>query len=270
MSGHPPVRVSLLQTAADTLNVGANLRVMDRAAAEAKADEADLLVTPELFTTGYAPRQLVDLGPDDSSEIEARCAEIARRHQIAIVASWPEVLADGTRYIAAALWDKTGHVVLKYRKGHLWGDDEAAVFTASADAPSVAQWHGITVGLLICFDIEFPEPARHLAREGARLIFVPSALGVGAEHVPELMVPARAIENYISVVYVNHLDPDAGLIGLSRVIGAGGSVTYDGGAVDGVGTTSLQLSGSTNWNMPDYLFHAPFDRYAAWQKSADL
>ncbi len=124
-----------------------------------------------------------------------------------------------------------------YRKIQLFGEMERASFRAGEDLPPVFELGGRRFGLLICYDIEFPEHARGLARRGAQAILVPTANPSGYEHVQRLLVPARACENGVFVAYANYCGTDQGL----RF--GGGSVIAgpDGAALASSGTAPALL-----------------------------
>lgn len=226
------MRIALLQAAATPLDPKANLAVLREGAAAARAEGAELILTPELFVSGYAPLELADwLTPERVSGIPAAVAEIAREIGIAVAASFPLARADGSFAIAAGLWDATGAEVLGYEKVHLWGDIEPQAFSPSAQAPGVAEWNGRRIGFQICYDVEFPEPTRALAAQGVDLLLVPTAIDGHSQYVPEILIRARAAENAMVVAYADHPaapgqgdDPAAGFAGLSTVAGREGRV----------------------------------------------
>jgi predicted amidohydrolase len=118
-------------------------------------------------------------------------------------------------YNSAALFDAAGRPLLNHRKLHLWGEAERSVF-AAGDRLAVARLDGLRVGLLICYDLEFPEAARALALEGADLILTPTALPAGTDPIPRIVVPARAWENQLYVAYANRCGQEAGLTYLGQ------------------------------------------------------
>lgn len=237
------MRIALMQIEATPLEVEANLSAIREHATRAAAEGAELLLTPELFVSGYAPRELAEwLTPDRVAGIPAAVAGAARDTGIAIAASFPFARADGTFAIAAGLWDAAGAEVLRYEKVHLWGAEERLAFTPAAAAPEIATWNGRRVGFQICYDIEFPEPARSLAERGADLILVPTAIDGHSRYVPELLIRARAAENALVVAYADHpaLPSDGedlgdGFTGLSTVAGREGRVI----AAAGIGAEIL-------------------------------
>lgn len=182
------------------------LRELDQTAASSKAQGADLLLCPEMGLTGYAigaQRVSALAEPADGAMAQA-VAAIAQRHQIAIVYGYPEQHPEGQNpFNAAQAIDHQGRSIGHYRKTHLFGDMDREQFTAGDTASQVFAFQGWRLGLLICYDVEFPETSRLLALQGADAVLVPTANMVGFEEVPNLLVPARACENRLYVAYAN-------------------------------------------------------------------
>lgn len=198
------MRLALMQHASIPFDIDANLETLREQALNARKQDADLIITPELFVSGYATDAFASWSnADEIRSIPARVGAIARETGVAIAASFPREQTSGTFTIAVALWTADGAQVLRYDKVHLWGDEPSA-FSAAADAPATVSFKGWTVGFQVCYDIEFPEPARYLAAQGANLLIVPTAIAEGAEYVTNLVVPSRAAENHLVVAYVNH------------------------------------------------------------------
>jgi 5-aminopentanamidase len=222
------VRVAAWQCQPGPLDVAGNLRRLDEACAAAAARRAEVLVTPEMFTSGYGltPDQVLRLAEDPGGPTEAAVAGIARRHGLAIVYGHPERAAGGRAYNAAALVGPDGVVRGRHRKVHLFGDVDRALFVPNAQPPAAFDFNGARAGILICYDVEFPEAVRHLAVDGARAVLVPTANMTGYEEVPQLLVRARACENGCGVVYANYCGADDLFEygGLSVICGPGGEV----------------------------------------------
>jgi 5-aminopentanamidase len=85
---------------------------------------------------------------------------------------------------------------------------------------------GVRVGVLICYDVEFPEAVRALALEGAELIAVPTALMFPYTQIPKVLIPTRALENQIFVAYANRIGVEGDLkyCGLSTIAAPDGNV----------------------------------------------
>lgn len=203
------MRLAAFQMVARPGDVAANLALIEGAAAEARERGAHLLVAPELALTGYgagdAIRALAE--PADGAQVTA-LSRIAEKHGVAIVAGLAE-RAEGVIYNSAMLALPDGsHVV--YRKCHLYGDYERALFAPGGRMPEVVALDGLQLGILVCYDVEFPEAVRKLAIAGADLIVVPTALPESghAAFIAERLVPVRAFENQVALVYANHAGSD--------------------------------------------------------------
>jgi predicted amidohydrolase len=221
-------RVAAWQCLPGPLDVAGNLRRLDATCAAAAARRVEVLVTPEMFTSGYAigRAQAVRLAEDAGGPTEAAVADIARRHRLAIVYGYPERAPGGAAYNAAAMIGPDGVVRGRHRKVHLYGDVDREQFAANPERPRAFGYDASTVGMLICYDVEFPESVRRLAVDGARALFVPTANMIGCEQVQEILVRARACENNLGLVYANYCGADDVFEynGLSMVCGPRGEV----------------------------------------------
>lgn len=265
------MKIALLQGEATPLDPERNLATIREAAAAARAEGAELLLTPELFVTGYAPDRLAGwLSAERVEGFPAALSEIAAGAGIAVAAGFPGIRAGGGFVIAAGLWDATGAELLRYEKVHLWGDEERTAFASAETAPEVVDWNGRRVGFQICYDIEFPEPTRLLAERGADLVLVPTAIDGDSAFVPELLVRARAAENGLVVAYADHARaadapeaPAAGFAGLSTVAGLEGAVLARAGA--GPELLIAELPDPSELQAADYLRDRRPDVYAGWR-----
>jgi len=107
----------------------------------------------------------------------------------------------------------------------LWGDQDRSLFSQGEDLVPVFEWHGWKIGMLICYDIEFPENVRRLALEGAELILTPTALMSPWTTVADLIVPARACENQLFIAYANFCgnEHEQHYVGHSCIVGPDGN-----------------------------------------------
>jgi predicted amidohydrolase len=216
------MRLALLQTAGAGA-VADTLELLEAKAAEAAAGGARLLIAPEMFLTGYniGDRAWALAEPADGPSAQ-RATEIAQRHGLALLYGFPEFHGDSV--YNAVLWvDPEGHRQV-YRKAHLFGPEERRLFRAGPAHPPLVRLEGLSIGLLICYDVEFPEAVRALAQAGAELIAVPTALMVPYDFVADALVPTRAYENGVYVAYVNRAGAEGELayVGRSCLVGPDG------------------------------------------------
>lgn len=180
----------------------ANIETMERLIAG--HPETDLAVFPELFMSGYTTTGLEDLAVDPDGPEIGRVARAAGEYSTAVIVGVPERLGGG--YANSAVYvERDGTVAGVYRKTHLFGS-EREVFVPGDDL-LVVNLEGSKVGLMICFDVEFPEVARSLARAGSDLLVTISANmePFGRDH--HVFTVARAIENGLPHAYVNQIGP---------------------------------------------------------------
>ncbi|MER6995747.1 carbon-nitrogen hydrolase family protein [Streptomyces sp. NPDC000410] len=224
----PPLRTALLQSSGTPGDIAKNLEILDTHAARAAACGAGLLVCPEMFLTGYAigadvPR-LAE--PADGSSAQA-VAEIAVRHGLAVLYGYPE-RGTGEQaelvYNAAQLIGADGTRLANYRKTHLFGCFEQEWFTPGDEPVVQTELGGLRVGIMICYDVEFPENVRGHALAGTDLLVVPTAQMHPFQFVAEKLVPVRAFESQMYVAYVNRTGPEGefDFVGLSCLAGPDG------------------------------------------------
>lgn len=218
------MRTALLQSSGRPGSVAENLKVLDEAAGRAAAAGAALLAAPEMFLTGYAIgddiARLAEPADGDSADA---IGELARRHGLAIVYGYPERDGD-TVHNSAQLISADGTRLANYRKTHLFGCFERDHFTPGGQPVVQAELNGLTVGLMICYDVEFPENVRAHALAGTDLLVVPTAQMHPFQFVAESLVPVRAWENQMYVAYVNRVGQEGEFefVGLSVLAGPDG------------------------------------------------
>jgi predicted amidohydrolase len=191
---------------------------------EAAQEGASAIVLPELFLTGYqlAESLRVLAEPLEGPSLQ-RLAGLARRHRMLTVCGWPEA-ADGVLYNSACVIDADGEVQGRYRKTHLFGGEPE--FFAPGDQLMPFDTSLGRIGVLICYDLEFPEPARTLALEGATLVVTSTASKDPYAAYQGIYARARAMENGVYVAAANTVG-DLGpchFFGMSLVVDPGGRV----------------------------------------------
>lgn len=222
------MRIALFQGAPRPLDVPGNLERLQHQAQLAAERGAQVLVCPEMFLSGYSIglEAVQRLAEADDGPSAMKVVEIAQAQRIAIVYGYPERADDGRFYNAVQLIDAHGRSLCNYRKTHLFGELDRSMFSAGPDHFPVVELDGWKLGLLICYDIEFPENARRLAMEGAELILVPTANMTPYDFICNVTVRARAQENQCYLVYANYCGAEGEIqyCGQSSIIGPDGSL----------------------------------------------
>ncbi len=186
-----------------------NLRVL-RERMEAEADSgADLVALPEMFCCPYEAKNFPDYAEPEGGEVWTACAELAARCGVYLSAGTvPERGEDGKIYNTAYVFDRQGKQIARHRKMHLFDIDvdggqrfrESETLTPGGQV-TVFQTEFGMMGLCVCYDFRFPELARLMALEGARILLVPAAFNMttGPAHW-ELIFRARALDNQVFAV----------------------------------------------------------------------
>lgn len=207
------MRLALWQTQGFPGDVAANLAALEDRVRAAAAAGAQLLLCPELWLGGYnMPERMHALAEPCDGPSARAIARLARAHGLAIAYGYAEADPQGGRpFNAAQVIGPDGQPLAHYRKTHLFGPMERERFQPGERLEPPFAYRGWQLGLLICYDVEFPENVRSLALTGAELVLVPTALTPEYRTVPELIVPARANENQVFVAYCNHSGEEHGL-----------------------------------------------------------
>jgi predicted amidohydrolase len=209
---------------------------------QAAAQGADLVLFPELYLTGilWESTMAARSEPRDGKYIE-RIQKASKRHHIGVAMGFVEK-ADQF-HNTTMLTDKTGSPLTFYHKTHLWGG-EARTCGAGTTIGDPVVFEGVKLGLLVCYDVEFPEAARHLALRGAQCILVPTANLVPWACQHRAFIIARAMENHLFVAYCNRADCGEHYIhtGDSAIVDPFGRLVRDLGANPTVATTGLDFT----------------------------
>lgn len=200
---------------------------------------ADLIVFPELFLSGYATSGIDSLDLDGPEVGEM--ARLARENDVATIFGIPERVVGGVANSAICV-DRFGNLAGSYRKTHLFGDERGAF--VAGDELLLVELDGIKAGLLICFDVEFPEVARLLALAGADLLVTISANmePFGRDH--DVFATARALENGLPHLYVNQVGRGERFVfaGGTMAVSADGERLAQAGPAEDVTEASIDLS----------------------------
>ncbi|MDH3476077.1 MAG: carbon-nitrogen hydrolase family protein [Rhodospirillales bacterium] len=217
------MRVAVYQSLPACGDKAANLDTMHKVAASASLMKADLAVFSELYLTRYNIGALCHelAEPSDGPSIQS-AKKIAARTDCALAFGYPERAGD-TLYNSMVLIGKNGDTLAAYRKVQVFGEAERALFEPG-DELVTCRLEGAKLGLAICYDIEFPEFGRRLARAGVDLAIVPTANMAPYWEVPTSLVRARALENGMAIAYANQSGSDEQLryTGQSCLVGADG------------------------------------------------
>lgn len=217
----PTLQIACLQTSGTADAPQNNLAELDASAQHARQLGASLLITPELFLTGYDIGDSMLHWADQPLLDQAQL--IAARHRIPLVVGLPRRIA-GRVYNCAAVIDRQGQTSTTYAKSHLFGELDRQYFTAGDSPYALVHIDSVRVAIMICYDAEFPEAVRSAALAGAHLVAVPTAQMEPFAAVATTIIPARAWENQLYLAYANHVgtERDTVYVGRSSIVGPDG------------------------------------------------
>jgi len=236
------LKLAVVQPALAEGACAANWRAARSALGRAGACEADLVVLPEMWLTGYAYRSLAELAERTPESLE-RVGALARNYGYFVAGSWAERGADGQLYNTGCIVGPDGRVRARYRKVHLFGPMKEDRHFARGCAVTVADLEIGRVGVALCYDLRFPELARKMALAGAELLIYPSQwpeVRLGHFHT---LLAARAIENQVFTAGVNRAGRSVSIPfgGGSTVVDPRGEVLVQLGGEEGFAEAELDL-----------------------------
>jgi predicted amidohydrolase len=190
--------------------------------------DSDLLVLPELFLGGYQLERIDELAIRLDGPELAAIGRAAARHGTALVVGAFEAVDGGVANSALCV-GATGELAGTYRKVHLFGAESDAF--VPGDEIVLIELAGVRCGVMICFDVEFPEMARTLAARGAECLVTISANMTPFERDHDVFVHARAMESGAPHIYANRVGCDIGerFVGNSMVVSAEGETLVRAG-----------------------------------------
>ena len=198
------MRVTCLQMDVQFTCVEENFLHAEKLIGDAMKDAPDVIALPETFTTGFFPREgLADLADRDCARVCSRIGALAKKYQVNILAGSVANVRNGQVYNTACVFDRQGTCIAQYDKTHLFSPMGEDSFFAKGDHLCTFTLDGIPCGLIICYDLRFPELIRSLALRGMEMLFMVSQWpDVRVPHLTALCT-ARAIENQCYVVCCN-------------------------------------------------------------------
>jgi len=203
--------------------------------------QSDLILFPEFFLGGYQLTDVDELAIDpegpELNAIREAAAEASCAAVIGAALRRPSGVAD-----SAVCVDEAGEIASIYDKTHLFGEEADSFIAGRSLQP--ATLGDRRIGLMICFDVEFPEVPRTLARRGADVLVTISANMTPFELDHDVFVPARAIENGLPHLYVNRTGEESGIsfVGGSRAVDQEGNTVAILGRDPGILDVEMDLT----------------------------
>jgi len=229
-----------------------NLEVMEGYIKRAGEAGADIAILPEMFNCPYSNDYFRDYAEESGGETYTALSQAASSNNIYIVGgSIPELEGDDV-YNTSFVFDRNGREIARHRKVHLFDIDvkggqrffESETLKAGEDITVFETEFG-KMGLVICFDLRFPEICRLMALKGAKVLFAPAAFNMttGPLHW-EILFRLRAVDNQLFTVGASSARDEKGVYisyGNSIAVDPWGRVLYRADAQEEMGIVELDL-----------------------------
>ena len=199
-------RVAILQSRAENSNIKKNIDTIISSMKEASESGADILLLPECFITGYELPMTYEKSISCEDEAIVKACEAAKMYSIGVVLTSftkGKVQPQNTAFVI----NKSGEILMKYSKVHTCDFADEKDVEAGTEF-KVCDFDGIKIGIMICYDREYPESARMLMLKGAEIILVPNDCGSMRPRIQALST--RAYENMVGIAMANANGENAG------------------------------------------------------------
>ena len=197
-------KIALLQFNVIFEERAANMRTIETMFRQHITSDIDIVCLPETWDLGFYPKdKLNELADPGGAESKAFLQRLATAYRVNIVGgSIAEKQTDGV-FNTACIIDRQGDIIATYRKMH--GTPPVDGFTHFSTGNEVVTFSldGIPCGIVICYDLRFPELPRAMALRGMKLLFVPSHWPKARLSHWDILLKARAVENQIFVAGAN-------------------------------------------------------------------
>ena len=252
-------RIACGQLAPVLGDLAANLEMSTAAIADAVSAGAQIVVLPELVTSGY-----LFADPDEARVAALRGDDPALQRwadaagDAVVIGGFCELADDGRLFNSAVVIDR-GEMVCCYRKTHLW-DREKLIFTPGDRLPPVHATRYGAIAVMVCYDLEFPEVTRAVAVQGAELIVAPvnwpRMPRPDGERIGEVITAMSAARtNRIAIAICDRAGEERGQQWAegTAIINADGWVVAEVGGGAGMAIAEVDLSASHDKKITDYV-----------------
>jgi predicted amidohydrolase len=220
-----------------------NLATVQRMAAAAAQRGSDILVLPELWSTGYDLENAAHYATTTDAGIFAEVAQLAQQQRMAILGSCLSLLGERQYGNTAVYFNQQGQLLAHYSKIHLFQLMDEHLYLTGGDKLSVVETEWGLSGLAICYDLRFPEIFRAYALSGAQMVFLPSEWPHPRLAHWRTLLRARAIENQMYVVACNRVgnSKNTDFFGHSCIIDPWGEIVVEAGEHEILLTAEIDL-----------------------------
>ena len=225
------LRLSTLNIAVIQMDVAlgepdTNLKKMESLVREAAQSKVDVIILPETWNTGYFPKDIAELALASGIKAVKKMGELAKTLQIYLVGGSISEVCNKQVVNTTKVFNRDGLEIASYQKIHLFSPGEENKFYTEGNQVVTFRIEGHLCGVIICYDLRFPELTRRLALDGVEILFVPAEWPHPRLEHWQTLLKARAIENQIFVIGCNGVGQGNGVkfCGHSSVISPWGEI----------------------------------------------
>ena len=203
----------------------------------------DVIMLPEMWNTGYALDHIQQLADDHGTRTKQLIADFCQKHHVHVIAGSIADKIDGEVRNTIYVFDRNGAMSANYSKIHLFRLMSEEKHLIAGNQLGQFALEGTSAGMMICYDIRFPELTRKLALDGVKVLFVPAEWPNPRKHHWRTLLMARAIENQMYVVACNRVGISAGIefFGHSLIIDPWGEIIAEADDDETILTAELDL-----------------------------
>lgn len=220
-----------------------NFLTVEKYAEEAAKAQADTVIFPEMWNSGFALEQLATLADENGEKTKQLLSRLAKEYQINIVGGSVATKRAAGFFNTMYVVDRSGTVSAQYDKAHLFKLMDEHLFLQPGQSDNLFELDGITCGGVICYELRFPEWFRTHTLKGAKIMFIPAQWPKQRIDHWQLLLQARAIENQCYIVAVNPVctNPNNEFNGHSMVIAPWGEILLGNQTEEGIYYADLDL-----------------------------
>lgn len=227
------MKISIAQFKSEPNAVDQNFSTAARLIEAARS--SDVIILPELWSTGYYPKLLEKFADVDGELTKKFLCTAAEKFNVNIIGGSVAVKSGGKIFNRCLVANRRGEIAATYDKAHLFSFAHEDKIFCAGDKFSTVELDGVLCGLAICYDLRFPEFISKIALAGAEIIFIPSDWSLKRLMPRRILTKARAIENQNFVVFANNS-------GISEIVNPRGYVVAESGLGEEILTAEIDLN----------------------------
>ena len=198
------------------------------------SQNSDVIILPELWTTGYYPAPVENFADVDGERTKEFICAAAQKFNVNIIGGSVIVESGGKIFNRCHVVNRHGELAAVYDKTHLFSFAKEDEVFCAGDKISAFELDGVNCGVAICYDLRFPEFMRKIVLTGAEIIFIPAAWSLKRLMPRRILTKARAIENQVFIVFANSS-------GISEIVNPRGEVLAESGRGEELLTAEINL-----------------------------